>query len=49
MEYNPCENCLLLTLLGISVVQNELNKPDLAVGTSEVNLWLGWGDVHVNR
>lgn len=27
--------------MGISAIQNELNKPDLAIGTSEVNFWLG--------
>lgn len=37
------------TLLGINTIQNELNKPDLALGTSEASLWLGWGDMHVNR
>lgn len=50
IEYNihRYENCLLVTLLGISAIQSELHKPDLALGTSEVSLWLGGGGIHVN-
>lgn len=51
IEYNICryENCLLVTLLAISAIQNELNKPYLALGTNEVSLWLGWGGTQANR
>lgn len=51
IEYNTCrcENCLSLIVLGIRAVQNELNKPDLALGINEFRLQFGVGDMHVNR
>lgn len=39
----------ILILLGICAIQNELNKPDLALGTNEVHFQLHVGDMHVNR